>query len=84
MPVIPPRRNMKRKSKQNNIGVSDRILPRHIVAIQLKNLIPVGTAIRIDMAAKEGLLTTPVTNMWCAHTEKLYASMRMVASMKPR
>ena len=30
----------------NSIGVSKVIWPRHMVPIQLKNFIPVGTAIR--------------------------------------
>src|ERR1700733_1339419 len=41
--------------------------PPHIVQIQLKNLIPVGTAIRNDTKLKNGLLTAPVVNMWGAH-----------------
>ena len=36
--------------------------------IQLTNLMPVGTAIRNETAEKNGLLTAPVVNMWCAHT----------------
>ena len=39
-----------------------------MVAIQLKNLIPVGTAIRNVVIAKNGGLIAPVVNMWCAHT----------------
>ena len=31
---------------ENSIGVSKVNWPRHIVPIQLKNLMPVGTAIR--------------------------------------
>ncbi len=36
--------------------------------IQLKNLIPVGTAIRYVKKAKNGSRTAPVAYMWCAHT----------------
>ncbi len=39
-----------------------------MVPIQLKNLTPVGTAIRNDMPEKKPLATTPVVNMWCAQT----------------
>ena len=46
MPVTPPKRNTIRKPTANSIGVSNLIEPRHIVPIQLKNLIPVGTAMR--------------------------------------
>jgi hypothetical protein len=42
--------------------------PRHIVPIQLKNLMSVGTAIRNDRNEKNGSSTAPVANMWCAHT----------------
>ena len=63
IPVIPPRRNRYRKPTAQSIGVSNVRWPRHIVAIQLKNLIPVGTAIANDAIAKNGLLTAPVVNM---------------------
>ena len=46
MPVTPPIKKVARKPMQNSIGVSNFTEPRHIVPIQLKNLIPVGTAIR--------------------------------------
>ena len=36
--------------------------------IQLKNLMPVGTAISRLRSEKKGSSTTPVVNMWCAHT----------------
>ena len=36
-----------------SIGVGNRIGPRHIVAIQLKILIPVGTAMKNDDEAEE-------------------------------
>jgi hypothetical protein len=36
----------------NNIGEARRILPANMVAIQLKTLIPVGTAITIVAALK--------------------------------
>ncbi len=42
--------------------------PFHIVPIQLTNFTPVGTAIRNETAEKNGLLTAPVVNIWCAHT----------------
>ena len=52
----------------NSIGVSKVSWPRHMVPVQLKNLIPVGTAIRKLMSEKNGSSTAPVVNMWCAHT----------------
>jgi hypothetical protein len=42
----------------NNIGVSNLIEPPHKVAIQLKILIPVGTAIIIVAAVKYALVST--------------------------
>ena len=47
--------------------------------IQLKNLIPVGTAIRNVMNEKNGSRTAPVTYMWCAHTATDSAAMLIVA-----
>ena len=41
----------------HSIGVSNVSCPRHIVPIQLKNLMPVGTAIRNDIPEKNGLST---------------------------
>src|ERR1700716_1599130 len=67
-PERPPSRNVTRKPTENSIGVSNVNWPFHIVPIQLKNLIPVGTAIRNVMNEKKGSSTAPVANMWCAHT----------------
>ncbi len=50
------------------MGVSNVNCPFHIVPIQLKNLMPVGTAMRKVMNEKNGSSTAPVANMWCAHT----------------
>jgi hypothetical protein len=47
IPVRPPNVNKKIKPLANNIGVFNTMLPPNIVAIQLKILIPVGTAITI-------------------------------------
>jgi hypothetical protein len=51
-PVNPPNVNKKRNPIVNNIEVVKITLPDHIVAIQLKILIPVGTAIIIVAAVK--------------------------------
>ena len=50
-----------------------------MVPIQLKNLMPVGTAISIVMKEKNGSSTAPVANMWCAHTAIDSAAMASVA-----
>ena len=46
------------------------MLPRQSVASQLKILIPVGTAMIIELIMKKPLsvLGRPTVNMWCAHT----------------
>ena len=67
-----------------SIGVGNVSLPRHIVAIQLKNLIPVGTAIANDARLKNGSETAPVVNMWWAQTESDSPAMRSVANTNAR
>jgi hypothetical protein len=52
IPVNPPNVNRKMKPFANNIGVFIIIRPPNIVAIQLKILIPVGTAIIIVALVK--------------------------------
>ena len=65
------------------MGVSKDMDPPHIVPIQLKNLTPVGTAIRNVMPEKNGRSTLPVTNMWCAHTAIERIAMPRVAPTRP-
>ena len=52
IPVSPPKVNRKINPLAKSIGVFKTILPPNIVAIQLKILIPVGTAIIIVAAVK--------------------------------
>ena len=54
IPVIPPSRNRYRNPIAHSIGVSKVSRPPHIVAIQLKNLMPVGTAIANEARLKYG------------------------------
>ncbi len=63
-----------------SIGTGNRSRPPHIVPIQLKILIPVGTAISSDSSEKNGRLTHPVVNMWWAHTPIDRAAMATTAS----
>jgi hypothetical protein len=58
IPVNPPKVNKKMKPLANNIGVVNTMLPPNIVAIQLKILIPVGTAIIIVAAVKYARVST--------------------------
>src|SRR3954454_4032948 len=82
-PDRPPSRDVTRDPKENRIGVSNVSCPLTIVPIQLKNLIPVGTAIRKLRNEKNGSSTWPVANMWCAHTLIDSAAMPMVAATRP-
>ena len=65
------------------MGVSKVIEPRHMLPIQLKNLIPVGTAIRKVISEKNGSSTAPVVNMWWAHTASDKAAIDSVAKTMP-
>ena len=67
------------KPRAKSIGVGKRSWPPHMVASQLKNLMPVGTAIRNVKKLKNGRYTAPVVNMWCAQTEKPRAPIDAVA-----
>src|SRR5260363_336515 len=69
-PVKPPIVKTKIKPTANSMGVSKLSAPRHIVAIQLKTLTPVGTEISIVAYIKNNSLDTgmPVANIWCAQT----------------
>lgn len=71
-PVTPPTVNKKIKPKANSNGVVNTTWPPHIVASQLKTLIPVGTAIIIVAAVKYARTSTsiPTVYMWWAHTIK--------------
>jgi hypothetical protein len=74
---------LSRNPTANSIGTRKVILPPHIVPIQLKNFTPVGTAIVNVIAEKNGLSTTPVVNMWWAHTPVESAPIARVASTNP-
>src|SRR6202161_1018576 len=83
MPVTPPMRKAKRNPIQNRLAVVNDNCPCHMVPIQLKNLMPVGTAISRLKNEKKGSSTAPVVNMWCAHTPVDSAAMAMVAKTMP-
>ncbi len=51
-PVTPPTVNRNRKPTAHSIGVSNVIEPSHMVAIQEKILMPVGTAMTMVAAVK--------------------------------
>src|ERR1700680_5051944 len=60
------------------MGVAKRILPPHMVAIQLKILMPVGTPTNIVDNVKNALDTDvmPTVNIWCAQTLTLTKAMQ--------
>jgi len=68
------------------MGVRKSREPPHIVASQLKILIPVGTAIIIVAAVKYARVSTskPTTNMWCAQTKKPSRPMDSIAYTMPK
>ena len=70
IPVSPPMVNRNKNPIIHNMGVSSRVVPAAIVAIQLNIFIPVGIAIIIVAAEKYARVSTsiPIVNMWCAHT----------------
>ena len=72
---------MNMKPIAQTIGVLKLTDPPHIVAIQLKILIPVGTAITIVAAVKYIFMSTlmPVVNIWCAQTTKPTTPMATIA-----
>ena len=73
--------NRNTKDNANSIGVSNVMAPRHMVAIQLKTLTPVGTA--MDMVAymknNSPARGMPTVNMWCAQTKNDRKAMAAVA-----
>ena len=82
-PEIPPIVNRAMKpDREVQRASSSRSCPRHSVAIQLKTLTPVGTAITIDESMKKASTTVEigVVNMWCAHTSSDRKAMPTVAA----
>ena len=74
MPVSPAISNWKTKAVQNSMGVAKRMLPPHMVAIQLKILMPVKMPTTMVERTKKALPTQvmPTVNMWCAHTREAH------------
>ena len=66
--------------RANSIGVVKRSLPYQIVASQEKILIPVGTAMTIEltMYGTRSRGSIPLVNMWCAQTVRPRMAMAML------
>src|SRR5437899_11876841 len=64
--------NIVTKPIAKSIGALSSIAPPHIVAIQLKILMPLGTAIArvMTMNGRRAEIEMPVVNMWWTHTPK--------------
>src|SRR5207247_2093824 len=71
-PLIPPITNIVTNPIAKSIGALSSIAPPHIVAIQLKILMPLGTAIArvMTMNGTRAELEKPVVNMGWTHTPK--------------
>src|SRR4051794_10862030 len=69
-PEMPPITKIPGTAAANRSAVLNWIEPPHSVAIQLKILMPVGTAIANDESMKKPStgVGVGVANMWCAHT----------------
>ena len=69
-PVIPPKTKLIMKPQEKSTAVLIDILPPHRVATQLKNLMPVGTAINEVAIVKNSRIQggVPLVNIWCAQT----------------
>ena len=72
MPERPPITNIDDEAEREQHRRREVDAPSHIVANQEKTLIPVGTAITIDVTiiGTRSQPAMPATNMWCAQTEK--------------
>ena len=79
-PVMPPNTKFTMKPQQNSIAVFRLIFPPQRVASQLKNLMPVGTAMKAVAMVKNRRIQggVPLVNMWCAHTIKPRNTIAMI------
>src|SRR5436190_21541995 len=69
---MPPITNIVTKPIAKSMGAFSSIAPPHMVAIQLKILIPLGTAIArvMIMNGRRAEIERPVVNMWWTQTPK--------------
>ena len=70
-PLMPPITNIDRKPSANSMAAVKWILPPQSVPSQLNTLMPVGTAMIIEVIMN-GIRSSGVrlVNMWCAQTVK--------------
>ena len=74
-PEIPPIANMPTNPRNHSIGVSKRIRPLYIVAIQLNTSTDVGIAIIIVITPKNEFTSAlaPMVKKWCSQTDSAKA-----------
>ena len=81
-PAIPPIAKIAIKPKNHNIGVSKRIIPLYIVAIQVNTKTDVGIAIIMVITPKKASRSAlaPMVKKWCNHTDKASAETPIMPS----
>ena len=79
-PVMPPSTKFTMNPQEKRIALFKLIFPPHNVASQLKNLIPVGTAMNAVAMVKNKRIQggVPLVNMWCAQTIKPRTTIAMI------
>src|ERR1043165_3877135 len=85
-PEMPPIVNSATRVMPNFMATVKRMLPPHIVQIQLKIFTPVGIAMSIVATEKieSAIGPMPTANMWCAHTPKPKKAMSISQKKKTR
>ena len=68
------------KAQENNMALLSASRPCQRVAIQLKNLMPVGTAMKAVAMVKNNRIQggVPLVNMWWAHTTRPKITIAMI------
>ena len=79
-PVIPPSTKFTMKPQEKSMALLRLIRPPQSVASQLKNLIPVGTAMKAVAIVKKRRIHggVPLVNMWWAQTTSPRTTIAMI------
>ena len=77
---MPPSTKFTMKPQENSMALLRLMRPPQSVANQLKNLMPVGTAMNAVAMVKNRRIQggVPLVNMWCAHTIRPNTTMAMI------
>ena len=78
--MMPPKTKFIIKAQANNIALFKAIFPPHRVANQLKNLMPVGTAMKAVAIVKNSRIHggVPLVNIWWAQTIRPRKTMAII------